>query len=142
MSPTISRVWFSIRAAQAGSQKESGMLIAVIAPSSRPAVPAEKPASRYTWANQPKTEYACSDWKPKNSAIPQPSRVRATAASEIERLSDSGAVSWRSSPNQGSAATAAVTAQANNPQRQDPKASDSGTVSTEARVRPTASEVV
>ncbi len=42
----ISHVWLCIRAAQAGSQNDSGMLIAVITPSSRPAVPGEKPASR------------------------------------------------------------------------------------------------
>src|SRR4051794_19720930 len=142
MGPTNGQFWFSMRAAHVGSKNDNGMLIAVIRPSSRPAVPGEKPASRYTWANQPKTEYACNDWNPKNRARPQPRRVRATAPSEMEVRSGSGAVSWRSRPNHGRAATAAVTAHANSPQRQEPNASESGTVSPEARVSPMASAVV
>ena len=42
----MSQVWACIRAAHAGSQNDSGMLIAVTTPSSSPAVPGEKPASR------------------------------------------------------------------------------------------------
>ena len=97
------------------------MPIPVIAPSSRPASDALKPTDRYRLGNQPKTAYACSDWTPKNSAISQPSRVRATAAMLIVAggSSPSGR-SWATRPIHGMIAATASTPQPARPIRQPP----------------------
>jgi N-acetyl-gamma-glutamylphosphate reductase len=54
----------------------------------------------------------------------------------------SGAGSWRSSANQGKAATSAVAALANSPHRHEPSCVEIGAVNTEAEVSPAAIEVV
>ena len=104
--------------------------------------PAPNPESRHSVANQPNTAYAISDCSPKKSVIAQPSRVRAMSPKLTSRAGVSSASSCRTSPNQGTAATAPRTAHAPMPYRQLPNASATGTVSRNAEVRPTASMVV
>ena len=83
------------------ASSESGIDIAATMPTSALAVPAPKPASRHSVANQPKTAYAISDWRPKNSVIAQPSRVRAMSPKPTSRTGASRASSRRTSPNHG-----------------------------------------
>ncbi len=81
---------------------------------------------------------------PKNTAIAQPSRVRATSANRTAGPTRGAASgwSWPARPIQGPIASSASAAQMARPMRQLPVASEMGTVSTPAVVRATAMAVV
>ena len=112
MTSTSTSRWSPGRATACGRTKDSGIDMAATIPTRAPADPAPKPASRQSVANQPKTAYAIRDCSPKKRVIAQPNRVRAMSPKPTSRTGVSSASSRRTSPNHGTAATAASTAQA------------------------------
>src|SRR3954471_16692215 len=89
----------------AGAHRDSGTDTAASRPTRTPAAASEYAESRHRVANQPKTTYACSDWRPKKKIIDSPIGVRRTSKKPTECGLCSTDWSWATIGSHGIAAT-------------------------------------